>query len=127
MTTTIDDLDAIAAAIQLYVEGSERGDVGKLKQAFHDDARMFGQLGGTRYDVPITTFFDIAVSQPTGGHKAKIVSIDRVGDGAVVALAEEAFNGLDYLDFFSLVRIDGEWKIASKVFVHTGGEPPSAG
>lgn len=127
MTARIEDLDAIAATIQLYVEGSEQGDVGKLKQAFHDDARMFGQLGDTRYDVPIATYFDIAASQPTGGHRAKIVSIDCVGDGAVVALAEEDFNGLDYLDFFSLVRIDGEWKIASKVFVHTGGELPTQG
>jgi hypothetical protein len=123
--TTIDDLDAITATIRLYIEGSIEGDVDKLQQAFHPDARMFGQLGGARYDVPIATFFDLAAAEPTGGHRTKIVSIDQVGDGAAVMLAEEGYNGLDYIDFFSLVRMDGEWKIASKVFVHTGGEAPS--
>lgn len=62
----------------------------------------------------------------TGGHRTKILSIDHLGDGAVVVPAEEGYNGLDYLDFFSLVRVDGEWKVANKVFVHTGGEAPDS-
>ena len=115
-TTRIDDLDAITATIQLYIDGSIEGDLTKLQQAFHVDARMFGDLGGVRYDVPIQTFFDLAVAEPTGGHRTKIISIDHVGDGAVVVLAEEGYSGLDYVDFFTLVRVDGEWKIANKVY-----------
>ena len=126
MAGQIEELEAIEATMQLYVDGATTGDVGKLKQAFHESARMFGQLGGVDYDVPIGVFFDLAAAEPTGGHGAKIASIQQVGDGAAVTLVEEGYNGCDYVDFFSLCKIDGEWKIVNKTFVHTGGAPPAA-
>jgi hypothetical protein len=30
------------------------------------------------------------------------------------------------VDYFSLARIDGVWKIVNKTYAHTGGEPPSS-
>jgi hypothetical protein len=121
----IRELEAIEATIRLYIDGATTGEIAPLKQAFHESARMFGQLGGTNYDVPIGVFFDLAAAEPTGGHRAKIASITQVGDGASVTLIEEGFNGCDYVDFFSLCKIDGEWKIVNKTFVHTGGAPAS--
>ncbi len=53
MSEQVSDYDAIARVVQLYVDGGSKGDVGKLKEAFHEDARMFGDISGTRYDVPI--------------------------------------------------------------------------
>ena len=49
----IDDLDEVRALIQLYIDGSN-GDVGQLEHAFHPSAWMFGLLGTTRLDFPIT-------------------------------------------------------------------------
>jgi len=40
-----------------------------LREAFHRDAQMFGDLAGTRYDVPIQTLFDMAAEGPTGTGK----------------------------------------------------------
>jgi len=57
MTTTIDDHDAIAAVVELYRQGASRGDVAKLRQAFHPDARMFGQAGGKRVDMAMEPVF----------------------------------------------------------------------
>jgi hypothetical protein len=40
-------------------------------------------------------------------------------------VAEEGYWGtVSFIDYFQLARIDGDWKIVSKLFVHTGGEPP---
>jgi hypothetical protein len=127
-TQLIVDYDAIGAAVQLYVDGSRRGDAGTLKQAFHADARMFGSLGGTRYDVPIQALFDMADGAPadTGSYRARIVSVQQTGDAAVAVLAEDGFWGsVSFIDYFLLAKIDGSWKIVSKLFAHTGGEPPA--
>jgi hypothetical protein len=41
------------------MEGEAKGDAERLKEAFHKDARMFGEFAGTRYDMPITEFFEL--------------------------------------------------------------------
>ena len=51
--TVADDYDAICRVVQLCLDGESTGSVEKLREAFHEDARMFGLLAGERYDVPI--------------------------------------------------------------------------
>ncbi|MGY1643530.1 nuclear transport factor 2 family protein [Geodermatophilus sp. SYSU D00703] len=124
----VDDHDAIRDVVQLCLDGEARGDVGKLREAFHEDARMFGELAGTRYDVPIQTLFDMAAEAPadTGNYRSRILSITQLGDVATATAAEEGYWGtVSFVDFFSLCRIEGTWKIVNKVFAHVGGEPPA--
>jgi hypothetical protein len=122
----IDDLEEVQALIQLYIDGSN-GDVGKLEKAFHASSWMFGQLGTTRLDMPITQFFDM-VQQAPGmagpGYRAVIQSIDLSGDAGVAVLAETDYLGCDFVDYFNVARIDGRWQITNKTFAHTGGTPP---
>ena len=123
----VDDYDAICKVLQLCTDGEAKGDVGKLGEAFHADARMFGSIAGTRYDVPIEELFELAESEPadTGTYRSRILSVHQPGDAAVGVVAEEGYWGsLSFIDYFQLARIDGDWKIVSKLFVHTGGEPP---
>ena len=129
MSERMDDVRAVAAAVQLYIDGAREGDVGKLKEAFHDDALMFGAIAGHRYDVPVAQFFELVSSAPAPGaaYKAQIVSIDVVDDAAVAKLAEDNYIGMDFVDFFSLSKSDGHWKIVNKTFAFTGGTPPPMG
>jgi hypothetical protein len=122
-----EEFDEIQKVISLYMEGSVSGDVPKLRQAFHKDARMFGSLGGKRYDIPIEEFFALAQSEPAGpNYKGRILSLNQVNDAATVTLAEDGFWGsISFVDFFALSKFDGAWKIVNKTFAHTGGELPS--
>lgn len=121
MSSVITDERAITAAINGYVKGCQTGIASSLQSAFHPDARMFGAVGADRYDLPIFGGMDAVIAaQPTGGHRADIVSIDIVGDAACVKLAESGFWGQDFTDFFLLCRIDGQWRIVAKAFAHTG-------
>jgi len=121
MSATITDADQIATKIDGYIKGCRTGEATYLKEAFHPDARMFGAVGTDRYDVPIFGGMDEAVAhQPTVDHDAKILSIDVEGDTACVKLAESRFWGMDFIDFFLLSRIDGEWQIVAKSFAVTG-------
>jgi hypothetical protein len=123
----VDDYDAIHRVLQLCTEGEAKGDVTKLREAFHPDARMFGSLAGERYDVPIEELFELAESAPadTGNYRSRVLSVQQTGDAAVGVVAEEGYWGtVSFIDYFQLARIDGVWKIVSKLFAHTGGEPP---
>ena len=123
----VSDYDAIYRVLQLCTEGEAKGDVAKLREAFHEDARMFGSLAGTRYDVPIAELFALAESAPadTGSYRSRVLSVQRTGDAAVGVVAEEGYWGsLSFIDYLLLARIDGVWKIVSKLFAHTAGEPP---
>jgi hypothetical protein len=126
--TSIEDYDAIAAVIQLYVEGSAKGDRSKLEQVFHADARMYGALAGHRYDVPVDELFKMAAEGPMdtdGRYRTRITSVQQVGDVAVATLVEEGCWGtVSFIDYFSLARINGSWTIVNKVFAQTGGTPP---
>ena len=128
-TETATDRDAITSAVQLYVEGASTGDVAKLKEAFHQEAWMFGSLGGQRVDMPIAQMFDMVASQPMnsdGSYSARVTSVEQVGDVATATLEESGcWGAVSFVDFFALARIDGSWKIVNKVFAHTGGEMPT--
>src|SRR3954453_18237033 len=58
--TPTDDYDAIAATVQLYIDGSAQGDAAKLTEGFHPDAQMYGAVGDDRYGEPITEFIKLS-------------------------------------------------------------------
>lgn len=113
---TANERAAIEDVIQLYIEGVSTGDTDKLQEAFHGDAWMFGSLGGTRYDVPISQLIDVAVSHPfdsDGSYQARISSIQQAGDAATAIVEEDGcWGGVSFVDFFALAKIDDSWKIA---------------
>ncbi len=128
MSAYLKDLESVRAVIQLYIDGSN-GDVDKLKRAFHPDARMMGHIGAMETYVPITDFF-ASVAQRPGmagpNYKAMIRTIDISGDAGVAILVETDYFGCDFVDYFSVARIDGRWQITNKTYAHTGGQPPSS-
>ena len=49
-------------------------------------------------------------------------AVDEEGDAAIVTIEEHGFWGaLSFVDYFSLARIEGSWKIVNKIFAQTGG------
>lgn len=121
MDQAISDAQQIEAKINGYIKGCETGEEAHLKASFHPDARMFGAVGADRYDVPVMGGMSTAVAaQPVGPYDARILSIDVEGDAAAVKLAESGFWGHDFIDFFLLARIEGEWQIVAKSFTVTG-------
>jgi hypothetical protein len=109
------------------IEGAAKGDVSKLKEAFHEDARMFGEFMGARYDVPIAELFRLSENMPadTGKYRARIISVNQNQGVASAAVAEDGSWGtVSFVDYFLLNRIAGKWKITCKTFAQTRGEPP---
>jgi hypothetical protein len=129
-TEVATERSAITSVVQMYIDGAATGDVGKLEDAFHSEAWMFGSIGGQRFDMPITKMIAITKKQPLdsdGSFKARIASIEQLENTATAVVEEEGcWGGVSFTDFFSLAKIDGSWKIVNKTFAHTGGEMPAS-
>jgi Putative lumazine-binding len=127
MTDRMDDLEAVAALVQMYVDGVARADVELLREAFLQSARMYGYEKNVHVDVPIQDFFDEVANLPVPGpgFRSHVVSIDVVADAGVAVLAEDDYQGMNYVNFFSLVRLEGRWRIANKTFAMTGSAASS--
>ncbi len=125
--TPIDDYDAIAATVQLYIDGSAQGDAAKLTEGFHPDAQMYGAIGDDRYDEPITEYIKLMVESPGGETlRARITSIVQAGDAASATVVEDGFWAtMSFVSFLTLSRIEGRWRIVNKNFAHTGGQMPA--
>jgi Putative lumazine-binding len=122
------DYDAICQVVQLFVDGEMTGDVAKLQAACHADGRLFGSLAGQRLDLTLTEYIALAAKEPAGAFQSRILSVLQTGDAAVAVLADDGcWGSVSFLDYLSLSRIDGKWKIVNKLFAHTGGEPPAFG
>ena len=124
----IDEYDAIVSVCELYMTGAANGDRQKLKLAFHSDARTFGSAGGRRLDGPVDQFIEIACADPVGRggtYRGRVLEVNQVGDAASAVISEDGcWGSVSFIDYMSLARIDGTWKIVGKTFAHTGGEMP---
>ncbi|HTC44212.1 MAG TPA: nuclear transport factor 2 family protein [Steroidobacteraceae bacterium] len=107
--------EAIAKSVQLYIDGARLGQSGVMKPAFHEAATIFGFDGTTLFGGPIQKLFD-DVNGPATGLEASIVSIDVIGTIAAVRLELKNWSGVNYTDLFTLLKVDGQWKIMNKVF-----------
>ena len=115
----LSDYDAIAGAVQHYIDGARSGKGDVMKLAFHEDATIFGHYRGDLMAGPIKVLFDhVDEGPPVPELQAKIASIEVVDTVATVRLELDNWAGDRFTDFFTVLKTDGEWKITNKVF-HT--------
>lgn len=123
MENHLRDVTAVREVVKLYIKGSA-GDVELLRSIFHPDALMNGYFNGhLGIGSPEPFFTEVSKLQgsPPGEHyQGEIESIEVVGDVATARLVETDFLGSDFVDFFHLIRIEGEWKIMSKTYHQVG-------
>ncbi len=109
--------DAINNALQHYIDGARSGSGDDMKPAFHKDATIFGYAGADLFGGPIQQLFDWSDQNgPAAELQARVASIDLAGTVAIVRLELTNLNSARYTDMFTLLKVDGEWKIMSKVF-----------
>ena len=107
----------IADVVQHYIDGAKSGKGDDMKPAFHKDATIFGYAGADLFAGPIQRLFEwVDGSDPATRLEARITSMDVVDSVATVRLELDNWSGSRYTDMFTLLKVDGEWKIMNKVF-----------
>ncbi len=113
----VNDRDDIAKVVQHYIDGAKSGRGDEMKPAFHQDATIFGYVGADLFAGPIQQLFDWNDENgPAKELKARIASIDLIDTVATVRLELDNWTGSRFTDLFTLLKVDGEWKIMNKVF-----------
>ena len=116
-TTTVNDQDIITKVIQHYIDGARSGKGEDMKPAFHKDATVFGYVGPDLFAGPIENLFAWNDDNgPATELEDRIASIDVIGTVATVRLELENWTGIRFTDLFTLLKVDGDWKIMNKVF-----------
>ena len=122
MTAKTDDHDEIVRVMHLYIDGFNDNDISKFREAFHEDAWiLIIEPDGSLFKRPISECFEDWASPPSWGVVGRIISVTQVGDAASVHLSWDlgSDKSSGYLDFHSLLRINGVWKITNKTATHS--------
>ena len=88
-----------------------------MQPAFHEDATIFGYVGPDLFAGPIQNLYDWHDENGAATElQARIASIDVAESIATVRLELDNWTGYQFTDMFTLLKVDGEWKIMNKVF-----------
>lgn len=112
---------AVRAVIQSYVDACSRGDVLALRALFHPDAAMSGYLVDSLVTGSPESFFDAVAANPPPAdsglrYEAVIEGVNVSGRTATAVLREQGYLGLNFVNQFQLLDIDGQWHIVAKLF-----------
>ena len=117
VTNGVNNQDLIAKVVQHYIDGARSGKGADMKPAFHEDATVFGYVGPDLFAGPIQNLFAWNDDNgPATELEDRIANIDVTGTVATVRLELENWTGFRFTDLFTLLKVDGDWKIMNKVF-----------
>jgi hypothetical protein len=116
---------AVRRAVESYLHGLKFNDVESLKKAFWPEAKLFfvkqdGKLGQLTQSQWYEGFAASAGKEEKGD--LKITDVDITGDAASVKVEEDYPNSV-YIDYLSLLKFDGEWKIVNKIYTSRRKKP----
>ena len=117
---------AIIAAVELYFQGHATGDSAFFLKAFHPEAKLFWVKDGALTQKTSADFAAGASGKPAPDEAKRIrriVSLDHAGDAAM-AKVELLYPDVAFVDYLSLLKIDGRWQIVNKIFHRSA--PPAA-
>jgi ketosteroid isomerase-like protein len=125
MTATAPDYEEIVRVVQLYVAGFNDCDINKFKEAFAEDAWIFfTDADGALHRNLIADSFAEWTSPHESRIHGRIISVTQAGDVANVLLGFDNVSETSdpirksWVDFHSLLRINGQWKITNKTATH---------
>ena len=115
--TSLSEYDAITKTVQHYINGGKTGNTDEMKLAFHPGATIFGYVGPEILAGPIQFLFDWNDKNGAATElEGRITSIDIAESVATVRLELDNWSGRRFTDLFTMLKVDGEWKIINKVF-----------
>ena len=113
------DLELVKETVQNYLDGGTYGDTAKMAKVFHPSAFMkyIDIKTGEFRDVPIARYLENGKANAGKNidRTTKILNIDITGTAAQAKLELDSPTA-KLTDYFNLLKINGEWKVVSKIF-----------
>jgi len=117
----ITDYEAVVAVMASYFDGLHHSDTSMLKQVFHREAHYACASDGSLLHLTMGDYFAIVDKRPSPASRGdarsdRIVAIEFGGPTMAFVKAECAIAPKTFIDFLTLLKLDGRWQIMSKVF-----------
>ena len=109
---------AVRETIENYFRGHATGNGDYFKKAFHADAKLFWIRDGQLAERTSAEFINGASGKPApdeAKRKRSIESVDITGNAAIVKVALD-YPDAHIIDYMSMLKVDGQWKIVNKTF-----------
>ncbi len=116
-----EDQNKISEAIQLYFDSMYESSEEKVRQVFHENAKITGYMQGKLLEQSVDNFATFVASQiPSAAEKneeklLETLSIEIAGSTAV-ARVRDGYIGMVFQDTLSFLKIDDDWVIYNKLF-----------
>jgi hypothetical protein len=112
------DEAGVRTAINHYFQGHATGDASHFRLAFLPTAHIEGNRQGKFTSWTLDEYCGLFDGKPAADEAARTRTIDLIdvsGDSGV-AKATLDHGAMVFTDYFVLLKVDGEWKIANKVY-----------
>ena len=109
---------AVRVPLENYIKGHETGDAEYMKKAFHTEGNLIFIRDGKYATRSFAEYIAGMNGKPAADEKDRkraIESIDVAGNAAVARVILD-YPTVKFIDYFTLLKIDGEWKIVNKSF-----------
>jgi len=116
-----EDKNKISEAIQLYFDSMYESSEDKVRQVFHENAKITGYMQGKLLEQSVDNFATFVASQiPSAAEKneeklLETLSIEIAGSTAV-ARVRDGYIVMVFQDTLSFLKIDDDWVIYNKLF-----------
>jgi hypothetical protein len=118
-THLMNDHDQIKAVIETYFLGQSTGDAIHMRAAFLPTSRIEGIRQGKFTSWTLEEYCAMFDGQPAANEAERRRSLDRieiVAPTVATAVATLVHGATTFTDCFALLKIDGAWRIADKVY-----------
>ena len=112
------DKDAVRIPLENYIKGHATGDGEYMKKAFHTEGNLIFIRDGkysTRSFAEYIAGFNGKPAADEADRKRSIEMVEVSGNAAVGKIILD-YPTIRFVDYMSLLKIDGEWKIVTKIF-----------
>lgn len=110
--------ELIRATIFSYFQGQATGDATHFREVFLPTAHIEGVWEGKFTSWTLDAFCALYNGKPAPDEsgRERIIDVIDVSGTAAMAKATLRHGAVTFTDYFVLLRVDGAWKIANKVF-----------
>lgn len=112
------DEQAVRAAINQYFRGHATASADEMRKAFLPTAHIEGIRGGTFVSWTVEQYCANFKGKPPADEASRRRTIDSVDVSGTAAMARATLvhGATTFTDYFVLLKVNGEWKIANKVY-----------
>jgi len=107
---------AIANLMKRYFDAIYDGDLPALSEIFHPENRLAGMRGDEERFSSLQQFLDrVERRHNQDAYDYKLLSIDHSGRAGIAKISYR-YHGVDFVDYMSVLELDGIWRIVAKSF-----------